>query len=240
LICILNFQTKNRQKSFLQQDKCLNLINKKLKNMKKILVLAFIAFSFTTFAQGIKYTKNDTIKYIVKNEIPRFFAGTFWTGAEFPLQNNRSIYGSLIATYGSNFNSDRQVIGYGAEFQYRSYLGKGSFTTNFPIYMAAQLMYRHIDKYDLSYSYVVDPVTFASTSTQSETKSTFDVYYAGLLIGCQVFVNQIFTVDVNFGGGLRLSQYSGAKSFTKYKSISDLDYSGVVPRIGLVLGIIQH
>ena len=60
--------------------------------MKKYLFIIVLAFSFSGFSQGIKYTKNDTIKYIVKNEIPRFFAGTFWTGVEFPLQNKKSIY----------------------------------------------------------------------------------------------------------------------------------------------------
>jgi len=209
--------------------------------MKKYLFIILLALSFSGFSQGIKYTKNDTIKYIVKNEIPRFFAGTFWTGVEFPLQNKKSIYLAGIATYGSNFDSEKELIGYGAEFQYRSYLGKGNFTTNFPIYMAAQLMYRHIDRFERKVSsYNVDPVTFVSSPVYTEGKDAFNVYYAGLLIGCQVFVNQIFTVDLNFGGGLRLSQATDSKSFTKYKNISNLDYSGVVPRVGVVIGIIQH
>lgn len=209
--------------------------------MKKYLFIIVLAFSFSGYSQGIKYTKDDTIRYIVKNEIPRFFAGTFWTGVEFPLKNKKSIYVSGIATYGSNFDSDKELIGYGAEFQYRSYLGKGSFTTNYPIYMAAQLMYRHIDRYERKVSsYFTDPVSFVSSPVYTEGKDAFNVYYAGLLIGCQVFVNQIFTVDLNFGGGLRLSQATDSKSFTKYKNISNLDYSGVVPRVGVVIGIIQH
>jgi hypothetical protein len=227
------FSTKKKLVSLI---KSLNLIR-----MKKIFFGLLVSLSITGFSQGIKYTKNDTIKYIVKNEIPRFFAGTFWTGVEFPLQNKKSIYVSGIATYGSNFDSEKELIGYGGEFQYRSYLGKGNFTTNYPIYMAAQLMYRHIDRYERTISsYNTDPVTFVSTPVYTEGKDAFNVYYAGLLIGCQIFVNQIFTVDLNFGGGLRLTQVSGEKSFTKYKNISNLDYSGVVPRVGLVIGIIQH
>jgi hypothetical protein len=209
--------------------------------MRKIFSLLFLIISYNGYSQGIKYTKDDTIRYIVKNEIPRFFAGTFWTGVEFPLKNKKSIYVSGIATYGSNFDSDKELIGYGAEFQYRSYLGKGSFTTNYPIYMAAQLMYRHIDRYERKVSsYFTDPISFESSPIYTEGKDAFNVYYAGLLIGCQIFVNQIFTVDLNFGGGLRLSQATDSKSFTKYKNISNLDYSGVVPRVGIVIGIIQH
>jgi hypothetical protein len=198
-------------------------------------VLLMMSFSF---AQGIKYTKNDTIRYIVKNEIPRFFAGTLWTGVEFPLQNKKSIYVSGIATYGSNFTSNRQLIGWGGEFQYRSYLGKGDFVTNYPIYLAGQLMFRRLNDY-----LMVENGQFVNdvwTVSQIENKSSYNVYYAGILLGCQVFVNQVFTLDLNFGGGLRLSQVDGEKSFTKYKNVSDLNYSGVMPRVGLVIGIIQH
>ena len=210
--------------------------------MKKIVLgTLFIAFFGTmSFAQGIKYTKNDTIKYIVKNDILRFFGGTFWTGAEFPLNNRKSILVNGIATYGSSMGSSKENIGYGAELQYRSYLGKGSFQTNFPIYLASQFMFRRIDSYEQNINYAFDNVLMKDISTTTETKSSFNVYYFGVLLGCQLFVNQIFTVDVNFGGGLRLSQVDGEKSFTRYKGISDLDYSGVIPRFGLTIGIIQH
>lgn len=214
----------------------------KMINMKKIVFSALmIAFLGTvSFAQGIKYTKNDTIKYIVKNDILRFFGGTFWTGAEFPLNNRKSILVNGIATYGSSMGSSKENIGYGAELQYRSYLGKGNFQTNFPIYLASQFMFRRIDSYQQNTNYAFDNVLMKDVMTISETKSSFNVYYFGVLLGCQVFVNQIFTVDLNFGGGLRLSQVDGEKSFTRYKGISDLDYSGVIPRFGLTIGIIQH
>ena len=210
--------------------------------MKKI-VLSSILFMFLgtlSFAQGIKFTKNDTIKYIVKNDVLRFFGGTFWTGAEFPLNNRKSILVNGIATYGSSMGSNKENIGYGAEIQYRSYLGKGNFQTNYPIYLASQFMFRRIDSYEQNTTYAFDNTLMKDVTTINETKSSYNVYYFGVLLGCQVFVNQIFTLDVNFGGGLRLSQVDGAKSFTRYKGISDLDYSGVIPRFGLTIGIIQH
>jgi hypothetical protein len=207
---------------------------------KSLIIVSVICFSVAGFAQGIRYTKDDTIKYIVKNEIPRFFAGTFWSGVEFPLKNNKSLYISGIATYGSNFNSDRQMIGWGAELQYRSYLGKKDKLTNFPIYMAGHLMFRRLDQYDRLTTATFNSINGMYEDTYSETKQSYNVYYGGILIGCQVFVHQMFTVDVNVGGGIRLSQLDGAKSFTRFKSLTDLDYSGVVPRIGLIIGIIQH
>jgi hypothetical protein len=207
--------------------------------MKKLIMSSLLVLVLGTvgFAQGIKFTKNDTIKYIVKNDVLRFFGGTFWTGAEFPINNRKSILVNGIATYGST-SSNKENIGYGGELQYRSYLGKGSSLTNYPIYLASQFMFRRINSYEKIPFGAIDPISGAAVD--AETKSSFNVYYFGVLLGCQVFVNQIFTVDLNFGGGLRLSQVDGEKSFTRYKGITDLDYSGVIPRFGLTIGIIQH
>ena len=74
----------------------------------------------------------------------------------------------------------------------------------------------------------------------TETRRGYTIYYGGMLLGCQLVVNQIFTLDAFFGGGIRLSQIDGEKSFSRYKNLTSLDYSGVVPRVGFVLGIIQH
>lgn len=211
-----------------------------MKKWNVFLVFVFLV-NITSFSQGIKYTKNDTLKYIVKNELPRFFGGTFMTGIELPLQNKKSIVLSGLATYGSNSNVNQQVVGYGLDFQYRSYLGKGDFTTNFPIYMAGQLMYRHVSKYQIESVYTyTDGISAPTGSMQSEVRSDYNVFYGGILLGCQVFVNQVFTLDLNFGGGLRLSKYEGESNFTRFKNLTALDYSGVVPRVGLVIGIIQH
>jgi hypothetical protein len=209
--------------------------------MKKLIMssLLVLVLGTTGFTQGIKYTKNDTIKYIVKNDILRFFGGTFWTGVEIPIKNRKSILINGIATYGST-SSNKENIGYGGELQFRSYLGKGSFQTNYPIYLASQFMFRRINSYEQKFTNVLDTKTNDYISSESEAKSSFNVYYFGVLLGCQVFVNQIFTVDLNFGGGLRLSQVDGQKSFTRYQRITDLDYSGVIPRFGMTIGIIQH
>jgi hypothetical protein len=210
---------------------------------KRFLILIFVLFCFiNSYGQGIKYTKNDTIKYLVKNELTRFISGTFWSGVEIPLKNKKSIYFSGIATYGSP-QSDKQLIGYGAEFQLRNYLGKGDFSTNTPIYMATQFMFRRIDEYKLLTSPVYNTVNGIEQQIgeiRKEEHRSFNVYYGGILIGTQVFVNQMFTIDINVGGGLRLAQIDGEKSFSKYKELVSLDYSGVVPRAGLIIGIVQH
>ena len=144
--------------------------------MKKLFILASVlCFTSVGFSQGIRYTQNDTIKFILKNEIPRFFAGTFWSGVEVPLKNNKSLYVSGIATYGSNFDSNRQMIGWGGELQYRSYLGKKDKLTNFPIYMAGHLMFRRLHQYDRLTSTTFNPMNGMYVDSYSETKQSYNV-----------------------------------------------------------------
>jgi hypothetical protein len=215
-----------------------------MKTHRIIIAISILIFSaFNAFSQGIKYPKNDTIKYIIRNEPTRFFGGTFWTGIEIPIQNKNSFIISGIVTYGSPTSSNQHRMGWGGEIQYRNYLGKGSFSTNFPIYIAPQLMVRRIEEFqlrDIYYPIYQNGTFIRDESYQMESSRGFTVFYGGLLLGAQVFVNNIFTVDINFGGGLRLTRENHANTFTRYKDLTDLDYSGVVPRIGIQIGIIQH
>lgn len=215
-----------------------------MKYLKIIFALAFLNLIVikANFGQGIKYPKNDTVKYIIKNDPFRFIGGTFWSGIEIPIQNKNSLYFAGIITYGSPVNNKKHLAGWGAEVQYRNYLGKGSFSTNNPIYLAPQLMVRRIEEYTLQNVYYNHYDEFGNNYNSYqiiETKRFFNVFYGGLLLGTQVFINQIFTIDINFGGGLRLVKIDGEPGFSKYKSLPSLDYSGVVPRASILIGIIK-
>ena len=167
-----------------------------------LLVSLSVVISISSFAQGIKYTRHDTIRCIVKNEILRFISGTFWSGVEIPLKNKNSVYLAGNVTYGSPFNNNREYIGFGGEVQYRNYLGKGDFFADKPIYLAGQLMFRRMAEYRLSYNSTVDNSNGVSKiiDTTSEESKQYSVFYGGMLLGMQVFFNQVFTIDVNVGG----------------------------------------
>jgi hypothetical protein len=224
----------------------LNHGKEKIMNLFKrsILLLSFTCIlTLSATAQGIKYTKNDTIKYIIKNEILRFISGTFWSGVEIPLKNKHSLYLAGNVTYGSPFNNSKEFIGFGGEVQYRNYLGKGDFFAEKPIYLAGQLMFRRMAEYHLVNTPIYDysgPYPKQIDNITTEEQKQYSVFYGGMLLGMQVFINQIFTIDINVGGGLRLVKIDGEKSFSKYKEFTALDYSGVVPRAGIIIGIIQH
>lgn len=214
---------------------------------KKLFILFLVIIGISgidSYSQGIRYPKNDTIRLVIKNEVTRFFSASFWSGIEIPVSNRKSIYISGIATYGSPSGRYEQITGWGAEFQYRNYLGKGTFITERPIYFAYQFMGRRIFEYEENSipTYFTDQYGYQRITgeTFSETKKGYTVFYGGMLIGMQLFVHEIFTVDINFGGGLRLTRMNGASSFTRYKSITALDYSGVLPRAGLIIGIIHR
>jgi len=47
------------------------------------------------------------------------------------------------------------------------------------------------------------------------------------------------TADVYIGGVIRLSKYDGQVRFTKYKQLQNIDFSGVMPNIGVKIGIVK-
>ncbi|MBA3901650.1 MAG: hypothetical protein H0X62_15845 [Bacteroidetes bacterium] len=103
-------------------------------------------------------------------------------------------------------------------------------------------MYRRVEEYTQHYFYnnFDEYGNYINNQTFTESKRFYNVFYGGLLLGTQVFVNQLFTIDLNFGGGLRLVKIDGEEGFTKYKNLPSLDYSGVVPRASIIIGIIHN
>ena len=215
-----------------------------IKQLRILLLLA--GFCNLGFAQGIKYTRKDsvtidTIQFIVHNDMARYFSGSFWAGIEIPLKNKSSLAIAGIGTYGSpDFNRDHQYSGWGIEFQYRNFLGKKGSIVKSPVYFAPHLIYRNLtltdwEKYDSFQNNSVD---------KKEYTQNFQVFYGGIVIGSEIFAGDMFTLDVFFGGGIRVTKdIDGDATYkvpTRGVTMTDIRYSGVVPRVGFRIGIINH
>lgn len=213
-------------------------------------ILLFFGINCVSNAQGIKYTRKDsvtidTIQFIVHNDMARYFSGSFWAGIEIPLKNKSAIALSGIGTYGSpDFNRNQQYKGWGIEFQYRNFLGKNGRIVKTPVYFAPHLIYRNLthtdwEKYD-SFIFTNDP----KYKDEANYTQNFQVFYGGIVIGCEIFASDMFTLDMFFGGGIRISKDVSKDSLypldPKSYSMSDVRYSGVVPRIGFRIGIVNH
>jgi hypothetical protein len=219
-----------------------------IKSLCNLLLIA--GFCNLGFAQGIKYTRKDsvtidTIQFIVHNDMARYFSGSFWAGIEIPLKNKSALAISGIGTYGSpDFNRSHQYTGWGVEFQYRNFLGKKGSITKTPVYFAPHLIYRNLkltdwEKFD-TYNDKNDP----KKDDPVNYTQNFQVFYGGIVIGSEIFAGDMFTLDVFFGGGIRvtkdLDKNAPYKVPVRDVTMTDIRYSGVVPRVGFRIGIINH
>jgi len=223
-----------------------------MKTLKLFCLIAVISISSITKsnAQGVKYLTDDTLSFIFKSDIFRYITGTAHLGVEIPFKNNRySVYAAIMGTYYTvaNSNADKeQLSGPGVELQFRDYLGKYTGPTKYPFYFGLQFMGRHIEDimgYDQHTQYNYDPYTYQSTSVvipAYETQRTMNIYYGGIVLGYQTFVRQAVSFDFFVGGGLRLTYYGGEKSPTKFKKMNEFDYSGIMPKAGVIIGILQR
>jgi len=219
-----------------------------IKQLRILLLLA--GFCNLGFAQGIKYTRKDsvtidTIQFIVHNDMARYFSGSFWAGIEIPLKNKSSIALSGIGTYGSpDFNRDHQYSGWGVEFQYRNFLGKKGRVVKTPVYFAPHLIYRNLTHTDWGKKASFINANDIKYKDETNYTQNFQVFYGGIVIGCEIFASDMFTLDMFFGGGIRISKdVNKDAAYTldpKSYSMTDVRYSGVVPRIGFRIGIINH
>jgi len=218
-----------------------------MKTVKLFLLTLILAGTsvLSSKAQGVKYMKDDTLSFIFKSNLFYYITGTAHLGVEVPFRNNRnSIYFALMGSdYTKTGNTNKeQYFGPGLELQYRSYLGKNSGPTKYPFYYGIHLMGRHLEKYTKhDDSYVWDYNTNTNVFTSGyETNTTMNVYYGGIVLGYQQIIGHAISLDFYIGGGLRLTYYGGENSPTRYKSINDFDYSGILPKSGIIIGILNR
>lgn len=218
-----------------------------MKTLKITTIVAFLSLCSIApmQAQGIKYLANDTLSFIFKSDIFRFISGTAHVGVEIPFKNNRhSVSFAMLGTYFTKSQDDytQQLSGPGMELQLKSYLGKYSGPTKYPFYFGFQLMGRHLSddrKYDDFYTY--DYNTQQTIALQRpNTHRSMNIYYGGIMLGYQEFIAQALSIDVYVGGGLRLTYLGGANEPTKFTKMGAIDYSGIMPKAGIIIGILQR
>lgn len=101
------------------------------------------------------------------------------------------------------------------------------------LYAAPQLMYRKIFITGKTGEYVNDEYV------EKEVKQKLDVFSGGVLLGYKFTILKVLSLDIYAGGLMRLSQYENEDKFTKYKHWRNVDYSGVLPTIGIQIGILK-
>lgn len=201
-------------------------------------------------------------KYVISMLPSKLFEGTMELAVERVINKGNSIELSAMATYASNrgiaryymsnqrleyFNaamssylpySSENITGLGASLSWRNYLlarTKPHYQAPGGVYVAPMLMYRRLalSGFDMVYNEETE------VYDQVEVTQDLNVFSGGFLAGWQFVLWKVVTADVYVGGVVRLSKYAGESEFTKYKRTQNIDYSGVMPTVGVKIGIVK-
>ncbi len=191
----------------------------------------------------------------------RLLEGTFQLSYEWAINDKFSIDIAGLGTYVSNgsgfgggYAKEQETYYYNYTYDtYNSYnlsmitgwgvlvQAKNFLLTNYysnlkapvGLYAAPQVMYRRIS--------LTGTESVWTNYNYSKTKITqnLDVLAGGVVLGVKFVFQKALCIDIYAGGVVRLSKYTDEKNCTKYKKWNNIDYSGVLPTIGINIGILN-
>jgi hypothetical protein len=211
------------------------------------------------FSESGAYTSG---KYVISMLPVRLFEGTMELAIERVLNKGNALELSAMATYASKkgfaryylanqkleyYNADisdytsynsENITGFGGSIAWKNYLlarTDVSYSAPGGPYVAPVGMFRRLtlSGFDNIYDEVEE------TYETVEVIQHLNVYSGGFLAGWQFVFWDVVTADVYLGGMIRLSKYDGETEFTRYKALQNVDFSGVLPTIGIKLGIVK-
>ncbi len=195
----------------------------------------------------------------------RLMEGTFYLSYEKILAPALSLSIGGMATYStnqgiSNYYFSNQSFAYldAATNEFRSYEGEvisgGGLTVQFRnyllanhpgrkkaplgLYAAPQIMYRRI-MIKGNHPEQVEIETGGWEWQDKEIKQHLNIYAGGVILGLKLPLFNALAVDIFAGGNIKLSGYTNEESFTKYKNLFNIDFSGVTPIAGIAIGILK-
>ena len=200
--------------------------------------------------------------YAVALNPVRVFEGTLEISYELKFNDRNTIEISGMATYAnsqgiSNFYLKNQSLeyfntklnsydpyesdnfsGFGATLQWKNYLLPSvnpKYTVFRGLYAAPLLMYRRIWITGMDMQYFPAEDIWKDV----EIIQKLNILAGGVIIGWQFPIAKVLSLDLFAGGVIRLSHYDTESGFTKYKKWHQIDYSGVLPRAGIKIGILK-
>ncbi|MBN2611949.1 MAG: hypothetical protein JXB00_10370 [Bacteroidales bacterium] len=201
-------------------------------------------------------------RYAIALNPVRIFEGTMEISLEYRINDRNTFEISGMATYANSdgisnyylknqsleyFNRDLNAYdpytsdnlsGFGTTFQWKNYLlpsvNKRYYALK-GLYASPYAMYRRIwiTGLDMQFNEETD------LWEEVEIVQKLNVLAGGVIVGWQFPIAKVLSLDVFIGGVIRLSHYDTESGFTKYKKWDNIDYSGVLPRAGIKIGILK-
>ncbi len=262
------FNTKVQELELLIEDSKVDFdpvyFNNKLQEIE-LLIEDTRAVNKKDAKKGFKPFRADsviTIPYktaIAINPI-RLFEGTFHITYERALTSRLGLGISGLATYATEegvsgfyiknqaldyFNAALQstipynnnnISGYGIGLTMKNYLLTDIYKKQrspVGLYAAPNLLFRRLWLSGISEYYLEDEWI------EEEVTRLLNIFAFGAHIGWKFTFVKVLYIDVYIGGQIRLAKYDDEESFTRYKSLGNIDFSGVMPTAGLSIGILK-
>ncbi len=190
----------------------------------------------------------------------RLYEGTFHLGYERALNPRLSLDGSVMITYAaeeglsryymSNQRLDyynealssfipyinKDISGYGLELKLKNYLLTRHYRKReapVGLYASPGLMFRRLWLSGMTNYY------YEGEMLEEEVTQLLNIYALSATVGWKFPFLRVLFVDAYVGGQVKLSRYDGADRFTRYKKLGNVDFSGVMPTVGLNIGILR-
>lgn len=201
-------------------------------------------------------------RYSVTLNPVRIFEGTLEIACEKRINSRNTIEISGMATYANSegvatyylekqsmeyfnsalnaydpYNSDN-FSGFGVTLQWKNYLlpsVNSRYAAFEGLYAAPYTMFRRIWITGLDNQFFPDEDGWREV----EIIQKLNILAGGVIVGWQFPVAHVLSLDVFLGGVIRLCHYDTEGGITKYKKWQNIDYSGVMPRAGIKIGILK-
>jgi len=201
-------------------------------------------------------------KYVISMLPVRLFEGTMELAVERVINKGNAVELSAMATYASKkgfaryylanqkleyYNADvadyipynsENITGFGASAAWKNYLlarTDAAYVAPGGPYVAPMGMFRRLTLSGFDNIFNEEEEIYETV----EVIQHLNVFSGGFLAGWQFVFWDVVTADVYLGGMIRLSKYDGEEGFTKYKELQNVDFSGVLPTVGIKLGIVK-
>ena len=202
--------------------------------MKRVFLPAIVLMIFGAFnsnAQTSDFEYKNDFKvggfYLFANALDLQYERMFNESKSIVLRGN-------LRYYDNGYNRKFGTLG---EIQYRYYFLRNSPTDKYPfkvgLYAAPYLFAKYLEEEDHDQYYYDEVLQESVYDPYNEYKSIGFGIYGGL----KLIAFQKISIDVNFGGGLKITDEKYQKNYYSY-NIFDEGFSGVVPRANITFGFI--
>lgn len=132
--------------------------------------------------------------------------------------------------------TNNNISGYGIGLTMKNYLLTDIYKKQrspVGLYAAPNILFRRLWLSGMSQYYLEDEWI------EEEVTRLLNIFAMGVQVGWKFTLVKVLYIDVYAGGQIRLAKYDDEDKFTKYKSLGNIDFSGVMPTVGLSIGILK-